>query len=126
MHPNGLPEPSLRLSAWLKLEQVSESLLEQLDRLHPYGQGNSEPVFGVRGVVLEEQPKLFGESNYRLRLPDPSGQARGMSGVAWGLNSAPTVRQPIDIAIRVSWNYWRNQRTAQFTLIDWKNSEVIA
>lgn len=126
VHPNGLPEPSLRLSAWLKLEQVSESLLEQLDRLHPYGQGNSEPVFGVRGVVLEEPPKLFGENNYRLRLPDPTGQSRGMAGVAWRLSSAPTILQPIDIAIRVSWNFWRNQRTAQFTLVDWKNSEVNA
>ncbi|MGB0792731.1 MAG: single-stranded-DNA-specific exonuclease RecJ [Opitutales bacterium] len=123
LHPNGLPEPSLRLSAWLELEQVSETLLEQLDRLRPFGQGNSEPVFGLRGVVLQDSPQAFGENNFRLRLPAPAGDGRGLSGVAWRLGEAPTAGQPIDLAVRLSWNFWRNQRSPQITVVDWRPSE---
>ena len=123
LHPNGLPEPSLRLSAWLELEQVSETLLEQLDRLRPFGQGNSEPVFGLRGVVLQDSPQAFGENNFRLRLPAPAGDGRGLSGVAWRLGEAPSAGQPIDLAVRLSWNFWRNQRSPQITVVDWRPSE---
>lgn len=123
LHPNGLPEPSLRLSAWLELEQVSETLLEQLDRLRPFGQGNSEPVFGLRGVVLQDSPQAFGENNFRLRLPAPAGDGRGLSGVAWRLGEAPLAGQPIDLAVRLSWNFWRNQRSPQITVVDWRPSE---
>lgn len=123
LHPNGLPEPSLRLSAWLELEQVSETLLEQLDRLRPFGQGNTEPVFGLRGVVLQDSPQAFGENNFRLRLPAPAGDGRGLSGVAWRLGEAPLAGQPIDLAVRLSWNFWRNQRSPQITVVDWRPSE---
>jgi hypothetical protein len=34
----------------------------------------------------------------------------------------PVVGQSIDMALRFSWNYWRNNRYPQVTLIDWKPS----
>ena len=126
IHPNGLPEPSLRLSAWLKLEQVSESLLEQLDRLHPYGQGNSEQFLELGALFWKSRPNYLEENNYRLRLPIPLVNLEVWLELHGEYVARQLFPQPIDIAIRVSWNFWRNQRTAQFTLVDWKNSEVIA
>jgi len=125
LYPDGLPDPSLSISAWLKQGDLSESLLEELDRLHPFGQGNSEPIFGMRGVVLDEVPHAFGEGNFRFRMPMRPGAKRGVAGIAWRLGQAPELGQSIDMAIRFSWNYWRDSRYPQVTLVDWKPSRSV-
>lgn len=122
LYPQGLPEPSLELSTWLEVEHLEEGLLEELDRLHPFGQGNAEPTFGLRGVVLEEAPHCFGDGNFRFRMPNVHGARAGVAGIAWRMDAVPAVGRRIDMAIRFSWNYWRNNRYPQVTLIDWKPS----
>ncbi len=120
LYPAGLPEPSLALSAWLEVGELNEKLLEELDRLHPFGQGNAEPVFGVRGVVLEEAPQTFGQGNFRFRLPATPLNRRGVAGIAWRMDSVPEVGKRIDLSVRFAWNYWRNSRYPQATLVDWR------
>jgi hypothetical protein len=36
------------------------------------------------------------------------------------MESIPEAGQPIDLAVRFSWNFWRNRHSPQLTLIDWK------
>ncbi|MGB0743290.1 MAG: single-stranded-DNA-specific exonuclease RecJ [Opitutales bacterium] len=118
LYPDGLPEATLEISAWLSLEDLNISLLEELDRMHPFGQANREPVFGLRGVYLDQAPQVFGNGNFRFRLPSSDG--RGIAGIAWSMKP-PTGEHPVDIAIRFSWNHWRGSRYPQVTLVDWKN-----
>jgi single-stranded-DNA-specific exonuclease len=122
MYPDGLPEASLSLACWLELSDLSENLLEELTRLHPFGQGNSEPLFGLKSVRLQEPVQIFGRKNFRFRLPPVNGRA--ISGIAWGMGQAPKVGQAVDMALRFSWNYWRNSRYPQVTLVDWKPSSA--
>jgi len=122
MHPEGLPEACLKVSAWLAVDDLQERLLEELDRRHPFGMGNAEPVFGVQKVVLEEAPQAFGKGHFRFRLPTVGGQ-RGVAGIAWSRDDMPEVGQPVDLAVRFAWNYWRNNRYPQVTLVDWKPAE---
>lgn len=122
LYPAGLPEPSLELSTWLQVEDLEEGLLEEMDRLHPFGQANAEPVFGLRAVVLEQSPQCFGERNFRFRMPAVNGHPSGVAGIAWRMHSVPEKGHAIDMAVRFSWNYWRNNRYPQVTLIDWKPS----
>lgn len=124
LYPDGLPEPSLEISAWMEHDELGESLLEELDRMHPFGQGNAEPVFGLRAVVLEELPDVFGEGNFRFRLPARASSKRGIAGIAWRLGQPPEPGQAVDMAIRFAWNYWRDSRYPQVTLVDWKPSQA--
>ena len=59
---------------------VRVEALEELDRLHPFGQGNPEPVFGLRAVRLDQAPRAFGEGNFRFRMPS---DGRSKNGIAW-------------------------------------------
>jgi len=122
IYPAGLPEPSLVLAAWLEVADLNEKLLEELDRLHPFGQGNAEPVFGLRSVVLSDPPQLFGQGNFRFRVPASVGARGGVSGIAWRMERVPDPGQAIDLSVRFAWNSWRNQRLPQVTLVDWKPS----
>lgn len=120
LYPDGLPEASLAVAAWLELDELNVALLEELERLHPFGQGNPEPVFGLRAVCLDEAPINFGQNNFRFRLPASSG--RGIAGIAWGLGEPPVVGQPVDLALRFAWNHFRGRRSPQVTLVDWKKA----
>jgi hypothetical protein len=56
-------------------------------------------------------------------MPASPGSRRGIAGIAWRLGTAPEAGEKVDMAIRFSWNYWRNSRNPQVTLVDWKPSE---
>lgn len=122
LYPDGLSEPSLKLSAWLNVSDLNEGLLAELDYLHPFGQGNSEPVFGLRGSILKDSPHVFGENNFRFCIPSSDGNS--VAGIAWRIEEIPKPGKPLDLAFKFSWNYWRNKRYPQITLIDWRFSET--
>ena len=120
LYPAGLPEPSLKLDAWLEPDELDEALLADLERLHPFGQGNYEPVFGLQGIRLDEPTVPFAGPNQRFSLPQSNG--RKVAGIAWRLPEPLPVGPPLDLAVRFAWNCWRGRRTPQLTLVDWKRT----
>lgn len=120
LYPEGLPDASLQLAAWLDPGDLNERLLNELERLHPFGQGNPEPVFGLSGVVLDEPSIPFSGANQRFRLPVVGGAS--VAGIAWGFRDPIPSGRPVDLAVRFAWNYWNGNRYPQITLVDWKVS----
>jgi single-stranded-DNA-specific exonuclease len=116
-----IAEARLELAAWLTPEQITERLMEELDALHPFGQGNPEPVFGVRGVVLRLPPDVFKEQHFRFNFED--GRGRRLHGVAWKLaHRIPPVDSVIDLAVELKWNHFNGRKLLQLGLIDWRLS----
>lgn len=112
-------ESSLTLSAWIPAEQIRDPLMEELEALHPFGQGNPEPVFGVRGVVLRQRPEVFKEQHFRFVIED--GRGRRLYGVAWKMaRRIPPVGVPLDLAVELAWNHFNDRRLLQLELIDWR------
>ena len=51
-------ELELDLAVWLDAREVTEKLMTEIESLHPFGQGNPEPIFGVRGCFFQKpQPE---------------------------------------------------------------------
>ncbi len=116
-----IAEARLDLAAWLTPEQIRERLMDELDSLHPFGQGNPEPVFGVRGVVLKHRPEVFKEQHFRFHFEDSHG--RRLHGVAWKLaHRLPPLGVPIDLAVELKWNHFNDRKLLQLGLIDWRKS----
>ncbi len=117
-------EARLDLAAWLMPEQIGERLMEEIDSLHPFGQGNPEPVFGVRGVVLRHRPEIFKEIHFRFHFED--GRGRRLHGVAWKMaQRMPPLGTPIDLAVELKWNHFNGRRLLQLGLIDWRASPLM-
>jgi single-stranded-DNA-specific exonuclease len=117
----GIAEASLVLSSWLRPEQVNEGLMQELEDLHPFGQGNPEPVFGLRGVVLRQKPEVFRAQHFRFNLEDSRG--RRLFGVAWKMaDRVPPVGVPLDFAVELAWNHFNDRRLLQLELIDWRRA----
>jgi single-stranded-DNA-specific exonuclease len=118
---SALIEARLQLAAWLTPDQVRERLMDEICGLHPFGQGNPEPVFGIRGVVLRQKPEIFKGQHFRFNFDDSRG--RRLFGVAWKLaDRIPPVGQPIDLAVEITWNHFNDRKLLQLELIDWRLS----
>ncbi|MDX2187877.1 MAG: single-stranded-DNA-specific exonuclease RecJ [Opitutaceae bacterium] len=117
-----LLEARLELAAWLTPEQIRDRLMDELCCLHPFGQGNPEPVFGVRGVVLHQRPEIFKGQHFRFFFDDARG--RRLFGVAWKMATrVPPTQVPLDLAVELTWNYFNDRKLLQLELIDWRLSE---
>ena len=116
-----LIERRLELAAWLKPEQIREQLMDELAELYPFGQGNPEPVFGLRGVVFQQRLEVFKEQHFRFSFDD--GRGRRLFGVAWKMaDRLPPVGTPVDLAVELTWNYFNDRKLLQLELIDWRRT----
>lgn len=112
-------EPGVELSGWVEGVEVTEQLMTGLEQLQPFGMGNPEPVFGVRGVRLRNRPDVFKEQHFRFAAEDANG--RRISGVAWKMaDRLPPVGPPLELAIQLNWNYYNGRRMLQLELLDWR------
>jgi single-stranded-DNA-specific exonuclease len=117
---NGRPE--IELSAWIEPGDLHEDLLRELELLHPFGEANPEPIFGVRGARLASAPEVFGGDNYRCRIP--TGGGRFIPAVAWRKAARlPPAGADIDLAAKFQWNFWNGRQQAQIEILDWRMAE---
>lgn len=119
---NGFPEPEIEIAAWINSQELGGDLLDQLDLLHPFGQENPTPIFGLLSVNLTEPPTCFGQNHCRFKISGANGQR--IFVVGW--NSAenlPPADKPIDMAIRLMWNYWNGSRSPRAEVVAWRPAE---
>lgn len=116
-------EPEVCVSLVLAHEDICFELLDELEMLHPFGEGNREPVFAIKGVVLDKPVEVFGGGqNFKFQLPLGSGGWLG--AVAWRMaKRLPPVGEKLDFAMHLSWNRWNKRKTPQATIVDWRLSE---
>lgn len=113
---------TLEIAAWVDLESVDEHLMGEVELLHPFGQGNPEPVFGIRGAEFKKRPEVFKDAHFRFQLTDAEG--RRLYGVAWKMaDRLPPLGQPVDLAVELVWNSFGGRKLLQLELLDWRPAE---
>jgi len=104
---------------WIKPADVTDRLLDDLELLQPYGEGNPEPIFGLRGFAFDRPPTPFGDGNFRHQLALSGG--RRLNFVAWRMASRlPEPGRPVELAVRLQWNRWQGRRLPQAEILDWR------
>lgn len=75
--------PSLDIAADLRLSQIDRQLLDSVDSLAPFGEGNEDPVFAIRDVCASATP--FGRETAKgLRLQITDGSGANIEGLWFG------------------------------------------
>jgi len=114
-------EPEVEITDYIQVDDISEALMEALDMMHPFGQGNPEPIFGLRRVKLESRPEVFGD-HFRFYLRGT--RSNTISGVAWKMaDRLPPVAASIDLAVKLTRNEFNGRRYTQVELLDWRPSK---
>jgi len=114
-------EPRLEIDLWADPGEVmEESILNYVQNLGPYGNGNQEPIFGSRpeGVKLSEVKKV-GTDSLRFRIEAPG---KGLSGIGFGLARwAETAKEgPLCLAYTITRNNFRGNESWEVRLVDVK------
>jgi len=80
---------ALLIDAELGPGEVDRALVDALESLEPFGPGNPEPFFLVRGVRVGERTRLVGKGHLKLDLEMADG--RPLDGIAfgWGQDLSP-------------------------------------
>lgn len=77
--------PKVDVDLELGLDDVNDALLDDLDRLEPFGPGNAEPTFFVRGATVVSR-RIVGQSHLKLYLRQ---KQRPISAIAFRMGEAP-------------------------------------
>lgn len=111
--------PTLRIDSWIALGAADETMLSALDRLKPFGEGNPEPVWAVRGVVISGKPVIV--KNEHLKMTIASG-ASNIEGIGFNMAKHYIPDGPIDVAFTLKRNTFRERSSIQIHIRDFRSS----
>ncbi|MDA8990697.1 single-stranded-DNA-specific exonuclease RecJ [Opitutales bacterium] len=119
---DSLAEPSIKIDSFIERQELNDQLLEELEMLAPYGQGNPEPILGIKNVRLAGKPRKVGSGDH-FQFAIHNGNYP-VSGIAWRMaDSIPNEEESIDIAFRLQWNVWNQRKRLQMVMVDWKSHQ---
>ncbi|HJV33507.1 MAG TPA: single-stranded-DNA-specific exonuclease RecJ, partial [Geomonas sp.] len=106
--------PVLSYDAELTAKDLRESLPAELDTLKPFGMGNPEPVFLLRGAKVCDWRVLKGG---HLKICLSTG-GRTLDAVGFGLAEKEVSGPRIDLLFSPSINVWNGKRSLQLIIKD--------
>ena len=80
---------SIVIDEVLDAREITVELVDALERLEPFGPGNPEPFFLVRGVRAGQRTRLVGGTHLKLDLELADGTALDGIAFGWGRDVAP-------------------------------------
>lgn len=112
-------KPVVAADAELTADEVTPELVDLVESLEPFGMGNPEPLFLLRGVRVTGR-RIAREHHLQLRLELGERQVDAVGFNLAARKGAPGER--LDILFSVRWNSWNGRRKLQLTLKDLKRS----
>ena len=114
--------PTLNLDGEIALTEFDVAMIEQLDRLAPFGRCNTRPVLLMRDVGIAQPPRRVGAEGKHLVLTVKQGGAM-TRGIAWRAGEYAdqfAVGQRLDLAVQPKINEWNGRRTPEIVIEDWR------
>ncbi|MCE5269257.1 MAG: single-stranded-DNA-specific exonuclease RecJ [Planctomycetaceae bacterium] len=100
--------------------------VRQLERLAPFGHGNTRPLLCTTGVTLAGPPKPLGATGHHLAM-NLAQHGISLRAVAFGggdwADDLAAVDGPLDIAFRPVINSFRGRQSVELHLVDWRPTE---
>jgi single-stranded-DNA-specific exonuclease len=105
LNPEDL-KPLIAIDAEARFDDIDLDLYREIDRLHPCGIGNPNPVFWASNVTIVEQSKV-GKDGLKLRLQqDTLLGMRDLKAIAWGWADYCPLPSPLDVAFKLREQEW--------------------
>ena len=123
MAGEGVLEATLQIDGYLSLSELSLTLVEDLERLAPFGPGNPALALVSRGLKLQNHSPI-GRNGEHLQLivEDEAGSTQKV--VWWQGAGWPLPGSSFDLAYTVRANTYRGLRDVQVTLLEARQPEI--
>jgi single-stranded-DNA-specific exonuclease len=111
--------PMLQVDAELQLAEVTTQLIQEIGALHPFGAGNPEPTFAVKGLDVMDA-RTVGEKH--LKMTVRQGRSLPFESIGFGMKSlierGIPARAPVDLAFIPELNHWNGYDRIQLRIRD--------
>ncbi len=106
------------------VDDIDDDFIRDLELLHPFGQDNPEPIFLLNGIKIHDMPELFGTSKNHIKFWLNTQYSKRLLVIGWEMAAyIPPIEVDIDLAVKISMDYWNGKKFKRFTLVDWRISE---
>lgn len=112
--------PTLTLDGELPLDELTQNLCEQVERIAPFGRGNAEPLLLLRDVAIAQNPQTVGRNGDHLVVTVKQA-GRHLRCIAWRrgeLVGELRTGQTLHLAIRPKLNRWNNRVNVEAVIED--------
>lgn len=99
----------------MALWEITDRLIDEIDGLNPFGEGNPEPVFMSRDVVVSESFVLKKKHRKMVLRPKERTDVK-ISAIQFNVGAGPFTDAFERIAFRLRWNRWNGRKTAQLLI----------
>jgi len=107
-----------RPSTELTFDEITVELAEAIAQLSPFGMGNPEPVFMVRGATIVDW-RVIKDRHVKIRL---AAGGRTMQGIGFNMAQRKTLTGAIDAVFSLELNEWNGRRDLQMRLKDFRDT----
>lgn len=111
--------PLLHVDSEVRLNEVTLQLIREIGTLHPFGAGNPEPTFAVRGLNVLNA-RVVGEKHLKMTVRQAGSPP--FDSIGFGMNSLEdhglSLKTPIDVAFTPELNHWNGQDRVQLRIRD--------
>ncbi len=118
--------PKIWIDVAMPLEYISESLVEELKILEPFGQGNEKPQFAQKNLHIRSM-RVLGRNRNAVKLSLVTGQGLSMEGMLFteGDRFVEELgsRRGIDVIYYPNINEYNGNRTLQIVIREYKLHE---
>ncbi|WP_168464320.1 single-stranded-DNA-specific exonuclease RecJ [Wolbachia endosymbiont of Ctenocephalides felis wCfeT] len=116
---NFTSEKTLKADGVITAKAINMSLLNQLQRLEPFGPGNPEPRFIIQGAKIRK-PEIVGADHIKCFIVDDNVMVRAIAFRSVNTPLGYAIMQGNVKAIlgKISVNYWNGNEFVQFLIED--------
>jgi len=116
--------PEIKIDGEVQVEVVDLDLINDLEKLQPFGQNNEEPIFVIRNLIVREKRTIgTGNKHIKLYLSSSDGSPKVLEAVSFnGYDKYLEISEGncVDIACNIQKDEWNGNRKIQLILIDVK------
>lgn len=113
----GLFNRSLDIDMDIPLGSLSEDVINEIEKLSPFGEENPRPVLVSRGLMVKDGPRQIGKGGFKIWVTDKSVTCEAVS-FGRGALSMPGTGSGVDLAYIPSINSWQGVSSIQLELKD--------
>lgn len=117
--------PCLHLDDAVDLTSLTTSVVDSIERMAPFGEGNPRPCLATTAVELVDQPRIVGRTGTHLQLTlRQQGSYRKAIAFGFGPQAEQIAEhRRLQLAFEPILNEWNGQRRAELKVIDWKPAD---
>ncbi len=112
--------PGVIVTAWMKEPDFSLTMVDEVDKLRPFGAGNEGPLWGVKNALVVGAPRIVGKNHLKLSLRVGRSVIDAI-GFRMG-DRVPLEGDALDALFELEVNEWKGRRNLQMKLKDIRQS----